>query len=239
MSSFARAIIAGFTSFVATNIDDIIILTIFFSQVNATFRRRHIIIGQYLGFTALIIASLPGFFGGLIVPKAWIGILGLVPIAIGVSQLVNRGKEESEVQVVSGEFNHLKANNPAMSTLASFLSPQSYKVAAITFANGGDNIGIYVPLFASSDIADLVVILSVFFVLIGVWCYMAYLFTRHSATAHFLTHYGQIITPFVLIGLGLFIIIDSKIYSLFLVFKSLYNRQLFVYPAFNRIGILK
>jgi cadmium resistance protein CadD (predicted permease) len=67
-------------------------LTIFFSQVNATFRRRHIVIGQYLGFTALIIASLPGFFGGLIVPKAWIGILGLVPIAIGVSQLVESRK---------------------------------------------------------------------------------------------------------------------------------------------------
>lgn len=214
MSSFARAIIAGFTSFVATNIDDIIILTIFFSQVNATFRRRHIVIGQYLGFTALIIASLPGFFGGLIVPKAWIGILGLVPIVIGVSQLMNREKEENEVQVVSGEFNYSKTNNSIVLTLASFLSPQTYKVAAITFANGGDNIGIYVPLFASSDLAGLVVILSVFLVLIGVWCYIAYLLTQHSTTAHFLTHYGQIITPFVLISLGIFIIIENKTYRL-------------------------
>jgi cadmium resistance protein CadD (predicted permease) len=55
-----------------------------------------------------------------------------------------------------------------ISTLASFLSPQTYKVAAITFANGGDNIGIYVPLFASSDFTGLIVILSVSFVLIGV-----------------------------------------------------------------------
>ena len=213
MSSFARAIITGFTSFVATNIDDIIILTIFFSQVNTTFRRRHIVIGQYLGFTALIIASLPGFFGGLIVPKAWIGILGLVPIAIGISQLVNREKEESEVQIVSGEFNYSN-NNSVISTLASFMSPQTYKVAATTFANGGDNIGIYVPLFASSDLADLVVILSIFFLLIGVWCYIAYLLTCHSTTAHFLTHYGQIITPFVLISLGIFIISKSDSYRL-------------------------
>ena len=218
MNSFVRAIIAGFTSFVATNIDDIIILTIFFSQVNATFRRRHIVIGQYLGFTALIIASLPGFFGGLIVPKAWIGILGLVPIALGVSQLVNREKDESEVQIVSDEFNYSKINNSVRSTLVTFLSPQSYKVAAITFANGGDNIGIYIPLFASSDLASLVVILIIFFVLIGVWCYIAYLLTRHYATARFLTHYGQLITPFVLICLGLFIIIDNKTYSLFLTF---------------------
>lgn len=219
MSSFARAIIAGFTSFVATNIDDIIILTIFFSQVNATFRRRHIIIGHYLGFTALIIASLPGFFGGLIIPKAWIGILGLVPIAIGISQLVNREKEENEVQIVSGEFNYSN-NNSVISTLASFLSPQTYKVAAITFANGGDNIGIYVPLFASSDVAAFVVILSVFFVLIGVWCYIAYLLTCHSTIAHFLTHYGQIITPFVLISLGIFIIVESETYCLFPHFRQ-------------------
>ncbi|MBW4639412.1 MAG: cadmium resistance transporter [Gloeocapsa sp. UFS-A4-WI-NPMV-4B04] len=213
MSSFDRAIITGFTSFVATNIDDIIILMIFFSQVNATFRRRHIIIGQYLGFTALTIASLPGFFGGLIIPKAWIGILGLVPIAIGINQLMNREKEENEVQLVSGD-SYSKINNSVISTLASFLSPQTYKVAAITFANGGDNIGIYVPLFASSDFTGLIVILSVFFVLIGVWCYIAYLLTCHSGTAHFLTHYGQIITPFVLISLGIFIVVESKTYRL-------------------------
>lgn len=212
MNSFAGAIIAGFTSFVATNIDDIIILTIFFMQVNTTFRRRHIVIGQYLGFTALIIASLPGFFGGLIVPKAWIGILGLVPIAIGVNQLINREKEKNEVQVVSGEFNSLKANNTMMSTLASFLSPQTYKVAAVTFANGGDNIGIYVPLFANSNLTGLLVILSVFFVMIGVWCYIAYLLTRHSTTAHVITHYGQVIAPFILISLGIYILIESGTY---------------------------
>lgn len=217
--NIAEAIIAGFTSFVATNIDDIVILTIFFMQVNNTFRHRHIVFGQYLGFTALIIASLPSFFGGLIVPKAWIGILGLVPIAIGVSHLMSREKEENEVQVVSSEFNSLKANTPVMSTLAIFLSPQSYKVAATTFANGGDNIGIYVPLFANSGLTSLLVILSVFFVLVGVWCYIGYLLTRHSTTAHILTRYGQFIAPFVLISLGIFILVESGTYQLLPQFK--------------------
>jgi cadmium resistance protein CadD (predicted permease) len=53
---------------------------LFFAQVNFTFRRRHIIAGQYLGFTAILVASLPGYFGSLIVPRTWIGILGLVPM---------------------------------------------------------------------------------------------------------------------------------------------------------------
>lgn len=214
MSWFARAMIAGLTSFAATNIDDIVILMLFFAQVNATFRIRHIVIGQYLGFSALIVASLPGFFGGLILPKAWIGILGLVPIAIGISHLVNREKDENQVQAVSNEFNRSTANLSVGSTLGSLLAPQTYNVAAVTFANGGDNIGIYVPLFASSDPASLGVILGVFFLLKGVWCYIAYRLTRQPAVAHVLTRYGKKIVPFVLIGLGIFIIIESGTYQL-------------------------
>lgn len=224
MGWIAGAIIAGITSFAATNIDDIVILMLFFAQVNAKFRRRHIIAGQYLGFTALIVASLPGFFGGLIVPRAWIGILGLVPLAIGISRLVNREKDAEEVQAVSGEFisipdrvSHRTASAPIntiISTLASLLHPQTYNVAAVTFANGGDNIGIYVPLFANSNLASLGVILGVFFLLIGVWCYIAYLLSRQPAVAHVLTRYGHALVPFVLIGLGIFILIESGTYRL-------------------------
>lgn len=90
----------GLIAFIATNIDDIIVLLLFFSQINADFRRRHIVIGQYLGFTTIVLASLPGFFGGLIVPREWIGLLGLLPITIGVKQLVDRDTEAAQVQTV-------------------------------------------------------------------------------------------------------------------------------------------
>lgn len=214
MSWLAQAIIAGVTSFVATNIDDIVILMLFFAQVNATFRPRHIVAGQYLGFIVLIAASLPGFFGGLILPKAWIGLLGLVPIVIGIKQLVKGEEDENQVQTVSDELNPSKASPSAMSTIASLLAPQTYHVAAVTFANGGDNIGIYVPLFASSNLASLGVILGVFFLFVGVWCYVAYQLTRHPVVAHVLTRYGKKIVPFVLIGLGIFILIESGTYKI-------------------------
>lgn len=209
MSWLARAIIAGITSFAATNIDDLIVLMFFLAQVNATFRIRHIVIGQYLGFTALILASLPGFFGGLIVPRSWIGLLGFVPIIIGISRILNCEKEEDEVQTVSNQV-----NTSRMSIFSSLLNPQTFNVAAVTIANGGDNIGIYVPLFASSDFASLGVILSVFFLLISVWCYIAYLLTRQRSIAHLLTRYGHAIVPFVLIVLGIYILIDSGTFQL-------------------------
>ena len=202
MDRLAQAFLTGLTSFVATNIDDIVILMLFFAQVSPTFRPQHIVAGQYLGFLVLVAVSLPGFFGGLLIPKGWIGLLGFIPIAIGITHLLKREIEEPQVQRVSS----------TKSALIPLLAPQTYQVAAVTIANGGDNIGIYVPLFASSSLPILIVLLSVFFGMIGIWCGLAYQLTRHPAIAHFLTDYGQRIVPFVLIGLGVYILVESGSY---------------------------
>ncbi|MDX2216038.1 MAG: cadmium resistance transporter [Oculatellaceae cyanobacterium bins.114] len=201
MTEFIKAISTGFTAFTATNLDDVLILLLFFSQVNAAFQKRHIIAGQYLGFAALVAISLPGFFGSMLLPRPWIGMLGIVPIAIGISRLIPSDSDADETSEM--------LPNAHQSWLGSFLSPQSYSVAAVTFANGGDNIGIYVPLFASSNAQSLTVILSVFFALVGVWCYTAYCLIQLPAIAKSLTRYGNQLVPFVLIGLGILILIDS------------------------------
>lgn len=210
MRELLPTLITAITSFVATNLDDIVILTIFFSQVNVDFRIRHILIGQYLGFLTIILASLPGFLGGLVIPEAWIGLLGFLPIAIGLRQLFSSDDTDPDVQTVTCvlEPKHRR------SLLASVLVPQTYHVAAVTIANGGDNIGIYVPLFASSSLTQLTVTLGVFLILVAVWCAIAYYLSRHPAVSPLLTRYGKAIVPFVLIGLGLFILIENGSYKL-------------------------
>ncbi len=202
MSGLFTAFITGIAAFSATNIDDIVILLLLFSQVNATFRRWHIVIGQYLGFTVLVIASLPGFFGSLILSQSWIGLLGLVPIALGLNGLLNQEQDSLQEATVNVE-------QFEQASLASFLSPQTYSVAAITIANGSDNIGVYMPLFANSNYGSLLIILSVFFPLIGVWCYIAYKLTNLPAIADIITQYGNYIVPVVLIGIGVFIVLGS------------------------------
>ena len=201
MNELLTAISTGMTAFTATNLDDILILLLFFSQVNAVFRRRHIVFGQFLGFTALVLASLPGFFGRLIFPPDWIGMLGLLPIAIGLSRLLNPETDDSEAEA--------ELEQSENSFFSSFLSPQTYSVAAVTVANGGDNIGIYVPLFASNTLESLAVILAVFFAMVGVWCYAAYRLIQMRAIADTLTRYGNQLVPFVLIGLGMAILVKS------------------------------
>jgi cadmium resistance transport/sequestration family protein len=201
MDELVTAIPTGLVAFTATNIDDVVMLTLFFSQVNAVFRNRHVVVGQYLGFGALVVASLPGFFGGLVVPRAWIGMLGAIPIAFGISRLLNQETNESvEVKTQSDR-----------STWLNFLSPQAFNVAAVTVANGSDNISIYAPLFASSTLESLLVILGTFFLLVGVWCVAAYKLTRLGAIADTLTRYGNYLAPFVLIGLGVLILVDSHV----------------------------
>jgi cadmium resistance protein CadD (predicted permease) len=67
-------------------------------------------------------------------------------------------------------------------------------------------------LFATSSLLDLIVTVSIFFILIGVWCYVAYQLTLYPAIAQILTKYGHAIAPFVLISLGIFILIDNGTY---------------------------
>jgi len=73
-------------SFAATNLDDILVLTLFFAQKNIS--RWRVVTGQYLGLGAVTAISMAGFFARLIIPAAWIGFLGVAPIAIGLKKIV-------------------------------------------------------------------------------------------------------------------------------------------------------
>jgi cadmium resistance transport/sequestration family protein len=209
MQELVQAILTGITAFTATNLDDLVVLMLFFARTDERFRPQQIIAGQYCGFLVLVLASLPGFLGGYVVPKPWLGLLGVLPIAIGLSELRSPDDDEVSVQTISDES--IEARSPFRFDFTRFLQPQIYQVAAVTVANGGDNIGIYVPLFANSSLTSLGIILVVFSIAIGIWCMLAYALARHPAIARTLTHYGHRVVPFVLIGLGIYILLESQL----------------------------
>ena len=219
MNQLVTAFTESLVAFAATNIDDIIILLLLFSQVDVNFRRRHIWLGQFLGFTIIILASLPGFFGGLFIQRELIGLLGILPIIIGIKQLFTSEEESTQIQAVTTEFKESAPANPILSFIFSILHPHTYKVAAVTVANGGDNISIYVPLFAGQSIVRLGVILGVFFFMVAVWCAISDLLSRQAPIAYILSLHGKNIVPFILIGLGLFIMYERGTFSLLLNLK--------------------
>lgn len=182
MNSLVATLITGVISFAATNIDDMFVLTLFFSQ---TPRKWRVVLGQYLGFTPLLVISLVGFFGGRVLPHEWIHFFGLAPIAIGVKKFLVKSDD------------HLKRPDAGI-----------LDVAFVTFANGGDNIGIYAPLFAVSDLPRLLVLIALFYLLLGIWCVVGYLIPRHPIIGNTLKRWGHWLVPLVLIGLGLHIILS-------------------------------
>jgi cadmium resistance protein CadD (predicted permease) len=67
--------------FTSTNIDDVFVLLGFFADPQ--FRTRQVIIGQYLGITALFGVSALASLISLVIPAAYIGLLGFAPIFRG------------------------------------------------------------------------------------------------------------------------------------------------------------
>jgi len=201
-------IITAVFAFISTNIDDIFVLMLFFSQTNNSFRRRHVIVGQYFGFITLVAISLLGFLGSYVVPKGFIGFLGFVPIVIGIRKFSNSENETKSI-------NDAISSQKSPSIFRIFLHPKAFSVAAITFANGGDNIGIYTPLFASLDLSGLIVTVITFLLLIMLWCLIGSRLASQKHVALVLSRYGHFVVPIVLISLGIYIIIENGTPQLF------------------------
>jgi len=185
--SWSSVVGKAVVSFAATNIDDILVLTLFFAQKNMS--RWRVVAGQYLGLGAVIAISMAGFFARLIIPAAWIGFLGVAPIAIGL-------KKMSEWKRTAGREADPKP------VVASILA-----VATVTFANGGDNIAVYVPLFARTDGRALAATLIIFAIMIALWCAIGYYIGRHPIVRLVVDRFGVVLVPFVLIALGFYIVI--------------------------------
>ena len=82
-------------------------------------------------------------------------------------------------------------------------------IAAVTIANGGDNIGIYIPLFAMQTLQEKAIVIGLFLLMVGVWCGTALYLSKHPSVVRTIDKYGHMITPIVLILLGIYILFES------------------------------
>ena len=157
----------------------------------------------------------------IVVMRELIGLLGLLAIAIGIKQILNREEESTEIQAVNTDFVELLDPNPIFAVLLSIVHPNTYKVAAMKVANGRDNISIHTTLFAGQDLASLGIILAVFLGMLGVWCGITYLLSRQAAIDDFLlSRYGKAVVPFILIALGLFMMYERGTFYILLLKKN-------------------
>jgi cadmium resistance protein CadD (predicted permease) len=190
VTALATAIALGVTLFVATNLDDIFILLVFFADPR--FRARNILVGTYLGLGALVLISAVAALIALVIPPFYVKLLGLIPIALGIKSLISRDDDDEETARSAQSSSH----------------SQAWVVAAVTIANGGDNIGVYVPVFAIQSRYEMVVIVAVFAVMTAMWCAMAHGLVHHPNLGAPIRRYGHRVLPFVLIGVGVWVMLS-------------------------------
>ena len=190
-------IVAAIGLFAATNIDDIVVLTVLFlASARGALPGWKVVAGQYLGFIALVAISSLAAAGLTIVPDEWVGLLGLVTLAIGVYGLIRtlrrRGDDDGDDE-------------------SSISAGGLLGVAGITIANGADNISLYTPVFRTNPVPDTIVTIIVFLVLVAVWCLVARFVGTSKAVTEALEKIEHWLVPAVFIGLGLYILIESGV----------------------------
>jgi cadmium resistance protein CadD (predicted permease) len=187
--------------FMATNIDDIIVLSLFFARgAGQRGTTTRILVGQYLGFAGILGAAVLVTVGaGAFLPSGAIPYFGLIPLALGLWAAWNawRGDDDDDDDAkVAGK------------------KIGAWTVAGVTFANGGDNIGVYTPVFLSVDPLAVVAYCIVFLALVAVLVALAKFVATRPPIAEILERWEHILFPIVLIGLGIVILVTGGAFGL-------------------------
>ena len=167
--------------FLSTNIDDIFLLTLLFSTVTA--RKYQIYAGHFIGiiFLSLVSRFLASGMSALL--GKYIFLLGIIPILLGIKAIFDKDDAEDSAS--------------RNSIISIFL---------LTLSAGGDNIGIYTPLFAGMNSFDFAITLMIFGIMSALWCFMAQRLSSLPFLSNFIKKYKRIIVPVVFITLGIFIL---------------------------------
>ena len=192
-----QTIVTAAILYIATALDLLVILLMFFARAKTRKEYRDIYIGQYVGSVALIVISL--FFAFVLnyVPEKWIlGLLGLIPIYLGIKVAIygdSDGEERAKKEL----------NEKGLSKLVG-------TVAIVTIAScGADNIGLFVPYFVTLSVTNLFITLFVFLILIFFLVFTAQKLANIPGVGEIVEKFSRWIMAVIYIALGLFIIIEN------------------------------
>ncbi|QIX87477.1 CadD family cadmium resistance transporter [Gemella haemolysans] len=184
-----------------TAVDLLIILMLFFAKRKSRKDIINIYLGQFLGSVSLILLSL--LFASVLhyIPsKEILGLLGLIPIFLGLKVLL-LGDSDGEAIAKEG----LRKDNKNLIFL----------VAMITFAScGANNIGIFVPYFTTLNLADLIVALLTFLVMIYLLVFSAQKLAQLPSVGETLEKYSRWFIAVVYLGLGIYILIENNSFNM-------------------------
>lgn len=198
LSTLAQALVL----FVATNIDHLALLALWFVHgQNRPGTTARICAGQYLGFgvilgVTLVLTAISGF----VIPQEYLRLLGLIPLALGLKAAISEIRERwhsEESEDEDAAESQLKGKNVSVGA-----------VALVTMANGGDEIGVYLPVFSLATWWQIALFCAVFLMLAGALLALARFITGRLGLAEILERFEAIVFPSVLILLGILILAE-------------------------------
>ena len=194
-------VITSIILYSGTAVDLLIILMLFFAKRKSRKDIINIYLGQFLGSGSLILLSLLfAFVLNYIPSKEILGLLGLIPIFLGLKVLL-LGDSDGEAIAKEG----LRKDNKNLIFL----------VAMITFAScGADNIGVFVPYFTTLNLANLIVALLTFLVMIYLLVFSAQKLAQISSVGETLEKYSRWFIAVVYLGLGIYILIENNSFNI-------------------------
>lgn len=194
-------IVTSIILYSGTAVDLLIILMLFFAKRKSRKDIVNIYLGQFLGSVSLIFLSLLfAFVLNYIPSKEILGLLGLIPIFLGLKVLL-LGDSDGEAIAKDG----LRKDNKNLIFL----------VAMITFAScGADNIGVFVPYFTTLNLANLIVTLLTFLVMIYLLVFSAQKLAQVPSVGETLEKYSRWFIAVVYLGLGMYILIENNSFDM-------------------------
>ncbi len=187
-------VILGITSYIGTNLDDLLICAVFYANIDSAKEGKKILVGKYLGMGCLLLISMAGAMGLKLLSPRYIALLGIIPILLGIKEIVVflrcRSREEAPRE--------RKPKNLAI------------QLMILTLANGADNIGVYIPLFAGFMWWQMLVIVGIFSLMTALLCYISRKMTSCKLVHRWVERYRHILIPTVYIVLGVYIVIKGQ-----------------------------
>lgn len=203
MDRYLSELLVAIIAFASTNVDDLLLLSSLF--IDANLRAGSVVVGQFVGMSLLVLISVLAAHFMVSIPLVSIRMLGAFPLCLGIlrlakitgSPLLKSAPDPNKTEFVGKE-----------QVRVSWVKSEAALAALLTLANGGDNLSVYIPLFAVQR-TFVPLYITVFAVMTGLWCFFGYCLTNQRPFRDKLKRYAGLIIPWVLIALGLKVLLQG------------------------------
>ena len=194
MNSLTAIVPIAAAAYVATNLDNFILLVSLLARYR---NHKPQVVAAY--FACALILGLIGFWIAMaasFAPVGYIGLLGVVPIFIGIVGVIRLRAETDEI---------VAADKTPVGGMRSVFGA----VLISQFANGADTIITFGALFADSMPAADILILLTLATMAAIFVFAAIYSIGHPALSDWIDRWAHRVSPFILILVGFYILSNT------------------------------